>query len=204
MLHLSRAAHATRMRVAVARCFAVSLFCRYREKAGCEASLNTSGGATVGLTLKGPGDPGFVPPANPAAAAGQAARFAAMQASQRAAVAALEGRKQAEAAVADAEMGLRARLDPALAAWSEEYGKKRNIRALLAGMHTVLWSGAKWKAVSLGDLLEDKAVLKCYRRAVLVVHSDRTVNLGLEEKFIAKRVFDALTQAFNEFNGSCS
>jgi len=64
----------------------------------------------------------------------------------------------------------------------------------------VLWAGAKWKPLGLGDLVEDAAVKKAYKRASLVVHPDRTSNLTPEQRFTAKRIFDALTQAMGELN----
>jgi len=45
-------------------------------------------------------------------------------------------------------------------------------------------------------------VHKVFKKATLVVHPDRTVNLDHEKRFIAKRVFDALNQAFGELNGA--
>ena len=38
---------------------------------------------------------------------------------------------------ADAQIALKAQLDPQLKQWSEDHGKKKNIRALLAGMDQV-------------------------------------------------------------------
>ena len=67
-----------------------------------------------------------------------------------------------------------------------------------------LWEGAKWKPVSIGDLLETKAVTKYYRKASIVVHPDRTGNLDHEKRFIAKRIFDALAQAKTEFDAENS
>jgi curved DNA-binding protein CbpA len=54
--------------------------------------------------------------------------------------------------------------------------------------------------LGLGDLVEDSAVKKAYKRASLVVHPDRTSNLSPEQRFTAKRIFDALTQAMGELN----
>lgn len=137
---------------------------------------------------------------NPAVAAGQRKRYEEMKKKQQAAVDDLEKRKQSENAEADAESVLKLKLDPILKEWSEEYGKKKNIRALLGGLHKVLWEGAKWKPVSIADLVEDKQVVKSYRLASRVVHPDQTVKLDHEKRFIAKRVFDAITQALAEFN----
>ena len=52
----------------------------------------------------------------------------------------------------------------------------------------------------MADLLDVKAVTKSYRKATIVVHPDRTGNLDHEKRFIAKRIFDALTQAKTEFD----
>ena len=66
-----------------------------------------------------------------------------------------EQKKKADEAEFDR---LRALLGPKLKEWSEQYGKKKDIRALLAGMHNVMWEDSGWKPVSLADLLEPKKV----------------------------------------------
>jgi hypothetical protein len=137
---------------------------------------------------------------DPVVAAAQTKRYEDMKMKQQAALDEIERRKQAESAEAEAEAVFKLRLDPKLKEWSEEYGKKKNIRALLGGLHHVLWEGAKWKTVSIADLVEDAKVVKQYRLASRVVHPDHTVKLDHEKRFIAKRVFDALTQALAEFN----
>jgi DnaJ-class molecular chaperone len=38
-----------------------------------------------------------------------------------------------------------------------------------------------------------------YRKAMLVVHPDHNVNLTNEHRYIAKRVFEAVNEAYNEF-----
>lgn len=99
----------------------------------------------------------------------------------------------------DEEVKLRQRLDPVLKSWSEDYGQKKNIRALLVGLPDVLWDGAKWTPISMGDIIQDNRVRINYQKAVRVVHPDRTVGLDQEKRFMAKRIFDALTQAFTQF-----
>ena len=69
-------------------------------------------------------------------------------------------------------------------------------------MDKVLWPGAKWKTVNLGDLLDDKKVKLSFHKASRVVHPDKTMSLGPTERFIAKRIFDALSQAKTEFDNS--
>ena len=38
-----------------------------------------------------------------------------------------------------------------------------------------------------------------YRKAMLVVHPDHNVHLSKEQRYIAKRIFEAVNEAYNEF-----
>lgn len=105
-------------------------------------------------------------------------------------------KKQGEAA----EDVIRQSLDPKLKAWSEEHGKKKQLRALLSSLHTILWDGANWKPVSLGDILDDSKCKRCFFKASRVVHPDKTMDLDPEKRFLAKRIFDALSQAKSQFD----
>ncbi|GMI03532.1 hypothetical protein TrRE_jg6658, partial [Triparma retinervis] len=89
----------------------------------------------------------------------------------------------------------RVELDPKIKKWSTEHNKIKHLRTLLSTLHLILWKGAKWKALSLGDLLDDSKLKRYYFKASLVVHPDKVGELGVDEKFIAARVFDALTMA---------
>ncbi len=102
---------------------------------------------------------------------------------------ALKKKREAE------EDAIRVQLEPKIKVWSEEYGKKKQLQALLASLHTILWPGAKWKPISMGDILQPAKVKKFYFKATLVVHPDKTGNLPPDQRFLAKRIFDALTQA---------
>ena len=93
------------------------------------------------------------------------------------------------------EDAIRVHLEPKIKAWSEEHGKKKQLQALLASLHTILWPGTKWKPISIGDILQPAKVKKFYFKATLVVHPDKTGDLPAEQRFLAKRIFDALTQA---------
>mmetsp|Transcript_40710 Transcript_40710/g.122613 ORF Transcript_40710/g.122613 Transcript_40710/m.122613 type:complete len:516 (-) Transcript_40710:2038-3585(-) len=95
---------------------------------------------------------------------------------------------------------VRRKLEPKIKAWSEEHGKKKQLRALLASLHTILWPEAGWKQVSLGDLLNGAKCKKFYHKATLKVHPDKTHHLDAEKRFLAKRIFDALAQAKVEFD----
>mmetsp|Transcript_10603 Transcript_10603/g.19629 ORF Transcript_10603/g.19629 Transcript_10603/m.19629 type:complete len:249 (-) Transcript_10603:274-1020(-) len=128
------------------------------------------------------------------------ARVADMQESQQKAINELRAREMKKQ-TADAEEDLvRKRLEPKLKAWSEEHGKKKQLRALLANLHTILWEGSGWKPVSLADVLDDSKVKRVYHKASRVVHPDKTGHLDAEKRFIAKRVFDSLTQAKVDFD----
>jgi cyclin G-associated kinase len=63
----------------------------------------------------------------------------------------------------------------------------------------VLWEGNRWKAIGLGDVLTPAQVKLAYRKAMLVVHTDRCSGLDVEKKFIGKRVFEAINEAYTEF-----
>jgi len=89
----------------------------------------------------------------------------------------------------------RQKLDPMIKAWSEDFGKKKQLSALLASLQTVLWPGAKWTPVNLGDLLDKKKCIRAFHKATRLVHPDKTTNLDAEKRFLAKRIFDALKQA---------
>jgi hypothetical protein len=128
------------------------------------------------------------------------ARVAEMESSQQKAIAELRTREAAKAKSDAEEDAVRQRLEPKLKAWSEEHGQKKQLRALLANLHTILWEGSGWKQVSLADVLDDSKVKRVYHKASRVVHPDKTLGLDAEKKFVAKRVFDALTQAKVEFD----
>jgi hypothetical protein len=89
--------------------------------------------------------------------------------------------------------------EKAIQAWSTNNKEKRNVRNLLSTMHTVLPADSKWKPIGLGDLLESSQVKKQYRKAMLVVHPDHTINLDSESKFICKRIFEAINEAYDDF-----
>jgi len=145
---------------------------------------------------------------DPANAAGKSAAVQAavhqrvneMQQSQQKAVAEVrerEAKKKIEEAEEDA---VRKRLEPKIKAWSEEHGKKKQLRALLASLHTILWPEANWKQLNLGDILDDSKCKKAYHKASRVVHPDKIGNLSAENRFLAKRIFDALSQAKTNFD----
>ena len=126
------------------------------------------------------------------------------QTSQAKAVKEFRDRQQANQDADDEEDEIRRRLDPTIKAWSEEYGKKRPLRALVSSLDKVLWENSGVPVVNLGDILDPSKARKAYLKASRFVHPDKTKKLDPEKRFIAKRVFDALSQANAEFleNGS--
>ncbi|CAM9970732.1 unnamed protein product [Laminaria digitata] len=64
----------------------------------------------------------------------------------------------------------------------------------------VLWEGNRWKTVSMGDIIQPAKVKISYRKAMLLVHPDKCGSLGPEERLIAKRVFEAVNEAYTIFS----
>jgi hypothetical protein len=123
-----------------------------------------------------------------------------MKQSQAKALQEMREREQKKKAADDEEDVVRQRLDPKIKAWSEEHGKKKQLRALLASLHTILWSGSLWKQITIGDLLDDKKVKLAFHKASRVVHPDKTAHMDAEKRFLAKRIFDAISQAKTVFD----
>eukprot|EP01029_Cantina_marsupialis_P025337 TRINITY_DN669_c0_g2_i1.p1 TRINITY_DN669_c0_g2~~TRINITY_DN669_c0_g2_i1.p1 ORF type:complete len:394 (-),score=104.66 TRINITY_DN669_c0_g2_i1:165-1346(-) len=84
-------------------------------------------------------------------------------------------------------------------AWEMESGQRRNLRTLLATLHTVLWEGATWKPCSISTLLSPSQVRRKYLRALPVVHPDKNSGKETNRKFIAERAFEALNAAWKDF-----
>lgn len=123
-----------------------------------------------------------------------------MKEAQEKALAEVREREETKKKEEEEEDAVRKLLEPKIKVWSEEHGKKKQLRALLGTLHTILWPGADWKPISLGDLLDDAKVKKAYHKASRVVHPDKTHHLPPEQRFLSKRIFDALTQAKTEFD----
>ena len=127
-----------------------------------------------------------------------------MKESQEKAIQELKEREAKKKADDDMEDEVRKRMEPKIKAWSEEHGQKKQLRALLGTLHLILWPGAAWKPVGLGDLLDDGKCKKIYHKATRVVHPDKTISLDPENRFLAKRIFDALSQAKTKFDEGSS
>jgi hypothetical protein len=42
-----------------------------------------------------------------------------------------------------------------IGAWSEENGKKKDLRDLVSTLHIILWPEASWNSVRVDDILDD-------------------------------------------------
>ncbi|CAN0319893.1 unnamed protein product [Ectocarpus sp. 12 AP-2014] len=51
----------------------------------------------------------------------------------------------------------------------------------------------------MGDIIQPSKVKLSYRKAMLLVHPDKCGSLGPEERLIAKRVFEAVNEAYTLF-----
>ena len=123
-----------------------------------------------------------------------------MRQSQQKAIQEIKEREEQKKRDEAAEDVVRKKLEPKIKAWSEEHGKKKQLRALLGTLHTILWPEANWKPIGLGDLLDDSKCKRAFHKASRVVHPDKTHHLDAEKRFLAKRIFDALAQAKAEFD----
>lgn len=155
---------------------------------------------TVGVKLDGSGAAGK------SASVQQAVhgRMNEMKESQAKAVNEIRAREEKKKNADLAEDEVRKRLEPKIKAWSEEHGKKKQLRALIGTLQTILWPGANWKTIGLGDLLDDSKVKRAFFKASRVVHPDKTIDLDAEKRFLAKRIFDALSQAKTEFDANAN
>ncbi|GLD99727.1 hypothetical protein PINS_up008455 [Pythium insidiosum] len=90
-------------------------------------------------------------------------------------------------------------LGPKLKQWAEDNGRVKNIRTLLSTMHTVMWEDCKWTEVNMGKLIQPNDIKKHYRKAMIVVHPDKSPGRSAEQLLIAERVFAALNTAWDEF-----
>ncbi len=73
--------------------------------------------------------------------------------------------------VDDEKFALSDQVSERLARWRT--GKESNLRALLASLDTVLWEGAGWKKVGMGELIVPGKVKVAYMKGIAKVHPDK-------------------------------
>jgi len=85
-----------------------------------------------------------------------------------------------------------------VAAWKN--GKEGNLRALLAGLDTVLWEGSGWKKVGMGELLAPQKCKVAYMKGIAKVHPDKIgQDATTEQKMISAAVFSLLNNSWDGF-----
>lgn len=71
----------------------------------------------------------------------------------------------------DLRLSLKDAVDAKISSWKS--GKEANLRALIASLDSVLWSGLGWKTVGMGELLSNGQLKLQYIRAIGKVHPDK-------------------------------
>lgn len=95
----------------------------------------------------------------------------------------------------DEKFALADQVSERLAKWRA--GKEGNLRALLASLENVLWEGAGWKKVGMGELILAGKVKVVYMRGIGKVHPDK-VCLSLQSCFeIVPEFFHCSIYAWN-------
>ncbi len=83
--------------------------------------------------------------------------------------------------------------------WELRNGQRKNLMALLSGLHRILnlveWQGKQWNRVNLMDLQDPRKRSRYLKIARLIVHPDHNMTASKAQKDIAERAFDALTEA---------
>ncbi|TGZ83036.1 hypothetical protein EX30DRAFT_316971 [Ascodesmis nigricans] len=120
------------------------------------------------------------------------------QASDREAVRALRAQNAATEKAEAEKFALHDSVEEKINAWKN--GKEGNLRALLAGLDTVLWEGAGWKKVGMGDLLMPNKCKIWYMKGIAKVHPDKIPqNATTEQRMISAAVFSLLNEAWDAF-----
>lgn len=84
--------------------------------------------------------------------------------------------------------------------WSGPEANPKPIRALLSTLHNILWQDAKWSPVTV--LVRPNEVRLAYRKAMLVVHSDKVNTTSAHVEVIAKYAFESLNKAYEKFEAT--
>ncbi|RPB06275.1 hypothetical protein P167DRAFT_580813, partial [Morchella conica CCBAS932] len=109
--------------------------------------------------------------------------------------------RQANAAadrVEDEKLALHDSVEARIGAWKA--GKEGNLRALLGSLDVVLWEGAGWKKVGMGELLMPNKCKVVYMKGIAKVHPDKiSQDATTEQRMISAAVFSLLNEAWDGF-----
>jgi len=103
-----------------------------------------------------------------------------------------ENQKEKES---EARRELDTRLTARIDNWAGQ-GRKGNLRSLISTLHLALWEDSGWKEMPMSTLIDPNKLKLGYRKALLIVHPDKQADKPLEQRFIAERVFELLTEAY--------
>ncbi|KAI7856860.1 hypothetical protein BDC45DRAFT_533316 [Circinella umbellata] len=79
-------------------------------------------------------------------------------------------------------------------------GKEQNLRALLATLDTILWSGARWPGAQMSELIDPKRCKITYLKAISKVHPDKLPSsVTVEQRMLASAIFSTLNEAWDSF-----
>ena len=109
-------------------------------------------------------------------------------------------REAAAKAAEEAKYKAKLAYESRVKAWRyDSSGSDKGVRLLLSTLHTVLWEGAKWTPVSMGQLMSKGKVRLWYLKAVRVVHPDHHQSDASDRKYLCQQVFDGLSSSFKRF-----
>ncbi len=78
-------------------------------------------------------------------------------------------------------------------------GTRRNLRNLIASLHTILWVDSGWKTLSLIQLMDITQIKKAYRQILIIAHPDKLTQNPPEHQVIGARIFDVITTSFKQY-----
>jgi len=97
----------------------------------------------------------------------------------------------------DEEEELKRQIEPGIHVRVETWAgnKKSNLRSLISALHTILWEDSGWQEAPLSELVQPGALKKYYRKAIVIVHPDKTTGKSTEIKVLATQLFEVLSEA---------
>lgn len=113
----------------------------------------------------------------------------------------VDARRAAEESERSSKVEASNKLRTILDAWAKtpDGASWKDIRTLLSTVHEVIWKDSGWQPVGLADLLQDGAIKRIYRKAIIITHPDKMKDADPELQIRAERIFQALNEAFKAF-----